>query len=60
MKTEPLRLLLHPVVLLAFAAAAQAWIDGANVRAIVTAVLGVLVGAATELARTRVTPTEGK
>jgi hypothetical protein len=53
---EPLRFLLHPIALLAFAAAAQAWIDGADIRAIVTAVLGVLVAAATEAARRRVTP----
>ena len=53
---EPLRFLLHPVALLAFAAAAQAWIAGADVRAIVTAGLGVLIAAATEAARKRVTP----
>ena len=56
-KFEPLRWLLHPVALLAFVAAAQAWINGADVRAIITAVLGVLVAAATEAARSKVTPT---
>ena len=55
-KFEPLRWLLHPVALLAFAAAAQAWVNGADVRAIITAVLGVLIAAATETARTKVTP----
>ena len=60
MKSEPLRYLLHPVVLLAFAAAAQAYVDGADERAIVAAVLGVLIAAATEFARRQVTPTEGK
>ena len=54
---EPLRWLLHPVALLAFAAAAQAWIDGANTRGIIVAVIGVLVAAATEAARSKVTPT---
>jgi hypothetical protein len=54
--TEPLRFLLHPIALLAMAAAAQAWIDGATVRGIVVAVLGVLISAATEAARRRVTP----
>jgi hypothetical protein len=53
---EPLRWLLHPVALLAFAAAAQAWIDGAAVRGIVAAVLGVLIAGATEAARRRVEP----
>lgn len=56
MTREPLRTLLLPVAVLAFAAAAQAFIDGADVRGIVTAVLGVLIAAATELARARVTP----
>jgi hypothetical protein len=56
MNTEPLRLLLLPVAALALAAAAQAFIDGADVRGIITAVLGVLIAAATELARSRVTP----
>jgi hypothetical protein len=54
--SEPLRWLLHPLALLAFAAAAQAWIDGADVRAIVTAVLGVLIAGATEAARAKVKP----
>jgi hypothetical protein len=53
---QPVRMLLLPVSLLAFAAAAQAFIDGANVRGVVTAVLGVLIVAATEAARSRVTP----
>jgi hypothetical protein len=53
---EPLRLLLHPIALLAFAAAVQAFLDGADVRGVVAAVLGVLVVAATEAARSRVTP----
>jgi hypothetical protein len=53
---EPLRFLLHPVALLAFAAAAQSWIAGADTRAIVAAILGVLIAAATEAARKRVTP----
>jgi hypothetical protein len=56
MNREPLRLLLLPVAALALAAAAQAFIDGADVRGIITAVLGVLIAAATELARNRVTP----
>jgi hypothetical protein len=56
MNREPLRLLLLPVAALALAAAAQAFIDGADVRGIITAVLGVLIAAATELARSRVTP----
>lgn len=56
MNREPLRTLLLPVAVLAFAAAAQAFIDGADIRGIVTAVLGVLIAAATELARSRVTP----
>jgi hypothetical protein len=50
MNREPLRLLLLPVAALALAAAAQAFIDGADVRGIITAVLGVLIAAATELA----------
>jgi hypothetical protein len=57
MNREPLRLLLLPVAALALAAAAQAFIDGADVRGVVTAVLGVLIAAATEFARSRVTPT---
>jgi hypothetical protein len=57
MNREPLRLLLLPVAALALAAAAQAFIDGADVRGVITAVLGVLIAAATELARSRVTPT---
>lgn len=57
MKTEPLRTVLIPVVLAAFAAAAQAFIDGATTRGIITAALGALVLAAQELARRYVTPT---
>jgi hypothetical protein len=56
MNREPLRTLLLPVAVLAFAAAAQAFIDGADVRGVIIAVLGVLIAAATELARARVTP----
>jgi hypothetical protein len=56
MNREPLRLLLLPVAALALAAAAQAFIDGADVRGVITAVLGVLIAVATELARSRVTP----
>lgn len=57
MTGEPLRTVLLPIVLLAFAAAAQAFIDGATWRGVVTAALGVLVVAAQELARSKVTPT---
>lgn len=53
---EPLRFLLHPVALLAFAAAGQAWLAGADTRAVIAAVLGVLIAAATEAARSKVTP----
>lgn len=56
MNTNPVRLLLSPVALLAFAAAAQAFIDGADTRGIITAVLGVLILASQELARKQVTP----
>jgi hypothetical protein len=56
MTREPLRTLLLPVAALAFAAAAQAFINGADIRGVVTAILGVLIAAATELARGRVTP----
>jgi hypothetical protein len=56
---QPVRTLLLPVALLAFAAAAQAFINGADVRGVVTAVLGVLIVAATEAARSRVTPFRG-
>jgi hypothetical protein len=59
MTREPLRILLHPIALLAFAAAAQAFVNGADVRGVVTAALGILVAAATEAARTRVTPAAG-
>ena len=57
MTTEPVRTVMIPIALLAFAAAAQAFVDGADVRGVVTAVLGVLVVAAQELARGKVTPT---
>lgn len=53
---EPLRWLMHPIALFAFAAAAQAWIDGATVRGIIAATLGVLIAGATEAARRKVTP----
>jgi hypothetical protein len=59
MERQPVRTLLWPVALLAFAAAAQAFINGADVRGVVTAVLGVLIVAATEAARSRVTPFRG-
>jgi hypothetical protein len=42
MTREPLRTLLLPVAALAFAAAAQAFINGADIRGVVTAILGVL------------------
>jgi hypothetical protein len=58
MNREPLRLLLLPVAALALAAAAQAFIDGADVRGIVTAVLAVLIAAATELARRASRPSQ--
>jgi hypothetical protein len=53
---QPVRAMVLPVALLAFVAAAQAFIAGADVRGVVTAVLGVLIVAATEAARSRVTP----
>lgn len=53
---NPVRLLFSPLALLAFVAAAQAFIDGADVRGIVTAVLGALIVGAQELARSKVTP----
>jgi nitrogen fixation-related uncharacterized protein len=56
-KSEPLRAVLIPVALAAFAAAVQAYLDGADTRAIITAVLGALVLAGQELARRYVTPT---
>jgi len=60
MTTEPVRTVLIPIALLAFAAAAQAFVDGADTRGIVTAVLAVLILAAQELARGKVTPTGGE
>jgi hypothetical protein len=59
MDREPVRTPLLTVALLAFIAAIQAFIDGADVRGIVAAVLGVLTVAATEFARSRVTPFRG-
>ena len=60
MNTEPVRTVLIPIALLAFAAAAQAFVDGADTRGIVTAVLAFLILAAQELARGKVTPTGGE
>ena len=57
MSTEPVRYVLIPIVLAAFAAAGQAFIDGATTRGIVVAVIGALVLAAQEYARAQVTPT---
>lgn len=54
--SDPLRTTLLPIALAAFVAAAQAFIDGAEVRGIITAVLGALIVAAQELARSKVTP----
>ncbi len=56
MNTEPLRTVLIPVALAAFVAAAQAFIDGADTRGVITAVLGALIVVAQELARAKVTP----
>ena len=56
MTSEPVRTVLLPIALAAFAAAAQAFLDGAPTRGIVTAVLGALVVAAQEYARSQVTP----
>lgn len=56
MNTEPIRTVLIPVALAAFVAAAQAFVDGADTRGIVTAVLGALVIVAQELGRKFVTP----
>jgi hypothetical protein len=56
-KTEPIRAVLVPIALAAFAAAAQAFLAGASTRGIITAALGVLVVAAQEYARSKVTPT---
>lgn len=56
MNTEPVRTLLLPIAAAAFVAAAQAFIAGADVRGVVTAVLGALVLFAQEYARSRVTP----
>jgi hypothetical protein len=54
--SNPVRVLLSPIVLLAAAAAAQAFIDGADTRGIITAALAVLILGAQELARKKVTP----
>jgi hypothetical protein len=56
MDREPVRTPLLTVALLAFIAAAQAFIAGADVRGIIAAVLGALTVAATEVARSRATP----
>ena len=56
MKSEPLRTVLLPIVLACLAAAGQAFLAGATLRGIVTAVIGALVLAAQEYARSRVTP----
>jgi hypothetical protein len=56
MKTEPIRTLLLPIALVAFAAAGQAFLAGADTRAIITAALGALIVAAQELGRSLVTP----
>ena len=57
MKSEPLRVVLLPIVLACVAAAGQAYATGADTRAIVTAVIGALVLAGQEYARRQVTPT---
>jgi hypothetical protein len=59
MNTEPIRTVMLPIAAGAFAAAAQAFLDGASTRGIITAVLGVLIVAAQEYARSRVTPVPG-
>jgi hypothetical protein len=59
MDRQPVRTLLLPVALLAFAAAAQAFINGADVRGVVTAVLGVLIVAATEARAVSCDPVPG-
>lgn len=56
MTREPVRYILLPVVLACLAAAGQAFIDGENTRGILVAVIGALVLAAQELARSLVTP----
>jgi hypothetical protein len=60
MTTEPIRTLLIPIVLAAFAAAGQAFIDGENTRGVIVAVIGALVLAAQEYARAHVTPIGGE
>ena len=56
MKNEPIRTVLIPVALAAFVAAGQAFLAGADTRAIVTAGLGALIVAGQEWARSQVTP----
>lgn len=54
--SQPVRTLLLPIVLAALVAAGQAFIAGADTRAILLAVIGALVLAAQEIARKLVTP----
>jgi hypothetical protein len=54
--SEPIRTLLIPLALAAFVAAAQAFMAGADTRAIITAALGVLIVGAQEYGRSLVTP----
>jgi hypothetical protein len=56
--TEPIRTVLVPIVLGCLAAAGQAFVDGADTRAIILAVVGVLVAVAQEYARAHVTPVD--
>lgn len=53
---EPVRLLLLPLALAALIAAAQAFVDGATTRGVVTAVLGALIAVLTPILRGLVTP----
>lgn len=54
--SQPIRTLLLPIVLGALIAAGQAFIAGADTRAVLLAVIGALVLAAQEFARRLVTP----
>jgi hypothetical protein len=56
MSNEPIRTVMLPIALGAFVAAGQAFLNGADTRGIVTAVLGALVLAGQEYARAHVTP----
>lgn len=56
MGTEPIRTVLIPVVLAIVVAAGQAFIEGANTRGIILAVVGAVVAAAQEYARSKVVP----